>query len=201
MAAETRSVTTQRRIGCPRSVRPRVATKVASISSQPTEALASVVGWWNLGRVYVDALGSTFFHAFGQPSADLEVLPADAEFVAHLEQVLNIYVQPYDPTCPTCEWTSSRCNWSGKLALRLPPRQRGHAASTGGGCRAPERQRTGLTGPTSIVMSPLKVDSSSRPPPPPATPSIERLPCSKTVTGGPGRPGRRRWGWPSADRR
>ena len=43
------------------------------------------------------------------------------------------------------------------------------------------------TGPTSIVMSPLKVDSSRRPPPAPATPSIERLPCSKTVTS-PARP-------------
>ena len=31
-------------------------------------------------------------------------------------------------------------------------------------------------------MSPLKVDSSRRPPPSPATPSIERLPDSKTVT-------------------
>ena len=35
---------------------------------------------------------------------------ADAEFVAHMEEVLDTYEKPYDPRIRCSAWTSSRCN-------------------------------------------------------------------------------------------
>ena len=35
---------------------------------------------------------------------------ADGEFVAHMEEVLETYEKPYDPTCPSCAWTNSLCS-------------------------------------------------------------------------------------------
>ena len=39
----------------------------------------------------------------------LVIPPAcDAEFVAGMEDVLDIYASPYDFRCPVCAWTSNR---------------------------------------------------------------------------------------------
>jgi hypothetical protein len=38
---------------------------------------------------------------------------ADAEFAAHLENVLEVYAQPYDPGIPSSAWTSNPCSGSG----------------------------------------------------------------------------------------
>ena len=55
---------------------------------------------------------------------------ADAEFVANMEQVLDLYQKPYDPDCPSCAWTSSRCSWSRKPARRWRPRRTVRGVST-----------------------------------------------------------------------
>ena len=35
---------------------------------------------------------------------------ADGEFVAHMEEVLETYAKPYDPSVRCCAWTNSRCS-------------------------------------------------------------------------------------------
>ena len=53
---------------------------------------------------------------------------ADAEFVAHMEQVLDPMRNRTTRLARSCAWR--RCNWSRKRARRWPPRWRGPAAST-----------------------------------------------------------------------
>ena len=43
---------------------------------------------------------------------------ADAEFVAHMEQGLDTYAQPYDPACPVVCMDEQPAHWSRKRARR-----------------------------------------------------------------------------------
>ena len=47
---------------------------------------------------------------------------SDAEFVASMEEVLDIYTMPYDPDCPVVCWTSSPSSYSKKPGRRFPLR-------------------------------------------------------------------------------
>ena len=55
---------------------------------------------------------------------------ADAEFVAHMEQVLDIYARPYDPAHPVVCMDEQPVQLVRTPARRWPPRWRGPAAST-----------------------------------------------------------------------
>ena len=55
---------------------------------------------------------------------------ADAEFVAHMEQVWICIRNPTIRIVPSCAWTSSRCSWSRKPARRWRPRRTVPGVST-----------------------------------------------------------------------
>ena len=63
---------------------------------------------------------------------------ADAEFVAHMEQVLDVYQKPYDPDCPVVCMDEHRCSWSRQPVRRWWPRRSvpgGSTTSTNGPVR------------------------------------------------------------------
>ena len=55
---------------------------------------------------------------------------AKREFVYHMEDVLDVYVRPYDPRRPVSVWTRPACNWWPKRARRCRWRQASQPATT-----------------------------------------------------------------------